>query len=109
MNWEIPLFDQFIGIFILSFISFLIILGIIYTYFATKSTRIDGIIIISIGGILTLVLFIVGEYVIEKGERIPWWNIFKIEAIFADLGALLGLMAVLCLLMIVIIQTDRKH
>jgi hypothetical protein len=108
MDWEIPLWDQFIGVFILSFVIFLIILGIIYTYFATRSSRIHGYIIISIGTALAVLLFGIGKIFLDQDKNVPWWNIFKLEAIFADLGAFLGIMVVLGIIMIVIIQTDKK-
>jgi hypothetical protein len=108
MNYDIPLLDQFIGVFILSFIIFIIILGVLYAYFSPKSARIHGIILVFFGGLLVTVLVFIGNILLSKSERVPWWNIFKIEAFFADLGALFGILAALGLLMIVIINTETE-
>jgi hypothetical protein len=93
--------------FILSFIFFIIAIGFLYTYFSTKSTRIHGVILISIGMILLVILYIVGKIWIAAGGAVPWWTIFKIEGFFADLGAFFGIMTVIGIIMVIIIQTDR--
>jgi hypothetical protein len=94
--------------FILSFIFFLIVIGFLYTYFSTRSARIHGFILIATGVILIVILYIVGKILVGAGQPVPWWNIFKIEGFFADLGALFGIMAVIGIIMVIIIQTDRK-
>jgi hypothetical protein len=108
LNYQIPLLDQFIGVFILSFIIFLIVLGALYTYFSTKSARIHGIILLSIGMFLAMILFILGRFLMGQGRDVVWWNIFKIEAAFADLGALFGILAAIGLIMISIIHSEKS-
>ena len=108
VNYDVSLMNQFIGMFILSFIFFLIAMGFIYTYFSTRSARIHGLILVSTGVILLIILYIIGKLLIRAGKAVPWWTIFKIEGFFADLGALFGIMAVIGIIMVIIIQTDRK-
>lgn len=107
VNYDVSLINQFIGMLIISIIFFLLFFGVLFTYFSFKSTKIHGIILIGVAMILIVVLYIAGKLSLASGRTIPWWNIFKIEGFFADLGALLGIMAVLGIIMVIIIQTDR--
>ena len=109
VDYQVSLFNQFLGTFIISFLFFIIALGVLYLYFSKPSNRMHGIIMIAIGVILTSVLYMLGKYMVNNGYVVPWWNIFKVEAFFADLGALAGVMIVVGIIMVIIIQIDRSH
>lgn len=109
VDYQVSLLNQFLGTFIISFLFLIIALGVLYLLFSTKSNRIHGIIMIAIGVVLTSILYVLGKYLVHHGYIIPWWNIFKIEAFFADLGALAGVMVVVGIIMVIIIQIDRSQ
>lgn len=109
VNYQVSLLNQFLGTLFISFIFFLIALGVLYLYFSHRSNRIHGIILIVLGLVFTVILYGIARYLITKGELVPWWHIFKIEAFFADLGALAGVMVVIGIIMVIIIQIDRHE
>jgi hypothetical protein len=92
----------FIDVFLLSLIAFIIIIGVLLLCFSTKKDKIDGLLLIMLGTMGSVIFYYFYWHYFNV-----WKRIFVMEALFSNLGALLGVIAAVGIFIAVLIRTSR--